>query len=80
MIIPFGRRNSVFLNPGFSEAENVLELRALAFRKKINLVSAFKSMPKTSQNSYKHDTEHRLAAQQSYLMTRHYRWRLAVFF
>ena len=54
MIIPFDRSSSVFLNPEFSEAGNVLELTALGLRKKVNLVSAFKSMPAMFQDSFKH--------------------------
>ena len=72
MIIQFDRSSSVFLNPEFSQAGNVLELTALGLRKRINLVSAFKSMPATFQDSFKHDIENSLATQQSYVLTRHY--------
>ena len=72
MIIPFDRSTSVFLNPEFSKAGNVLGLTELGLRKKVNLVSAFKSMPSTFQDSFKHDIENSLATQQSYVLTCHY--------
>jgi hypothetical protein len=75
MIIPFDRISSVFLNPKFNKAENILKLTALGLRKKVNFVSAFKSMPTTFQDSFKHDMKNSLSSQQSYVLTRHYHQR-----